>query len=337
VGSAARRRRWTGPPPLLVLATVLAFMVAPVFSRSDSVSATEGESAVRASLASGYSREAPVPVVGEAPPTLAGRTIERRDVVGLVSMNQFSTLSLPQARSDADRVTSRPAVDVVGWQEAQHFGGVFWSLRQRGWDTRRFPQGARELAVSWRRSEFAYVSSSSRLVAWGVDHRTGRYPFGNRYIVRVTLRHRPTGRLLSVINTHLPHKAEDRDHPGRWTPTSNAARARFQLERMRKEWEQAPGRWVVGTGDYNFDAVADARVRLPKAPLRALSPVALSSYAVLGVRGLQPTHPPTGRFIDYVHAARRDLRTGTVRFLGQRILAGLNSDHNALLVRLVLR
>src|SRR5690606_15422666 len=139
---------------------------------------------------------------------------------------------------------------------------------------KRFPHGAKELAVSWRRAEFEYVSASSRLVAWGVDEVTGRYPFGNRYIVRVTLRHKQTGRLLSVINTHLPHKAENRDRPGTWTETSNAARARFQLERMRHEWKTAPGRWVVGTGDYNFDARADQRVGLPRAPRKALAPVA---------------------------------------------------------------
>jgi endonuclease/exonuclease/phosphatase family metal-dependent hydrolase len=335
VGSAVRRRRWTGPPPLLVLATVLAFVVAPVFSRADPVSAQEGGGTARVSLASGAGTE--IPRIGTKPVTRAGQTIERRDEIGVVTMNQFSRLSVPQARSDAELVTSRPEADVVGWQEAQHFGAVFWGLRQRGWDTKRFPQGAKELAVSWRRSKFDYVSSSSRLVAWGVDEVTGRYPFGNRYIVRVTLRHKPTGRLLSVVNTHLPHKAEDRDRPGHWTTTSNAARARFQLVRMRREWKQAPGRWVVGTGDYNFDARADARVGLRGAPAKALSPVALSSFAVLGGGSLLPTHPPTGRYIDYVHAARKDLKDGTVKFLGQRTLTGLNSDHRPLLVRLALR
>lgn len=334
MGSAVRRR-WTGPPPLLLLATVLAFVIAPVFSRTDSVSARESGDSDQAALASDSAPQ--IPRIDAGPPTRGGQTIERRDLVGVVTMNEFSQLSVPQARADADFLTSRSGVDVIGWQEAQNFAAVFWSLRQRGWDTKRFPEGAKELAVSWRRSEFEYVSSTSRLVAWGVDSRAGRYPFGNRYIVTVTLRHKATGKLLSVINTHLPHKSEDRDHPGHWTQTSNAARARFQLERMRKEWEQAPGRWVVGTGDYNFDALADARVGLPKAPAKALAPVALSSYAVLGRQHLAPTHPPTGRYIDYVHAAKRDLEEGTLRFLGQRTFTGLNSDHNPLMVRFALR
>lgn len=336
MGSAVRRRRWAGPPPLLVLATVLAFVIAPVFSGSDSGYASDGERGPgTATLASGETRE--IPSVGTKPLTSAGQTIERRHEIGVVTMNQFNQLSIAQARADAVAVTSKSAADIVGWQEATRFGSVFGTLRDRGWATRRFPGGAKELAVSWRQSEFEYVASTSRLVAFGVDDVTGRYPFGNRYIIRVTLRHRATGRLLSVINTHLPHKSEDRDRPGHWTRTSNAARARFQLERMRREWETAPGRWVVGTGDYNFDARADARVGLPRAPAQALAPVARSSYAVLGGRNLPPTHPPTGRYIDYVHASKTSLDSGDLKFLSQRTLFGLNSDHRALLVRMVLR
>ncbi len=335
MGSAVRQRRWAGPPPLLVLATVLAFVLAPVFSGSDTTHASEGSDGVQASLASDVVQQ--IPPIGAKPPARAGQVIERRDLLGVVTMNQFRELSLDEAREDAMFVTSRTGVDVVGWQESQRFGPVFAALRQRDWATRRFPFGANELAISWRRSEFEYVSSSSRLVAYGVDQVTGRYPFGHRYIIRVTLRHRETGRLLSVLDTHLPQKIEDLDHPGRWTTTSNAARARYQLERMTREWHQAPGRWVIGTGDYNFDAVADAEVGLAKAPAKALASVATSSYAVLGDRGLLPTHPPTGRYIDYVHAANSDLRAGHIEMLDQRIFAGLNSDHRPLLVWLALR
>ena len=336
MGSAVRRRRWAGPPPLLVLATVLAFVMAPVFSGSDSGYASEGTGGGEtASLASGEIRQ--LPAVGAEPLTTAGQTIERRHEIGVVTMNEFNQLSIAQARADAVSVTSKSAADIVGWQEARGFGPVFGTLKDRGWATRRFPSGAKELAVSWRRAEFAYVGATSRLVAFGVDEVTGRYPFGNRYIIRVTLRHRATGRLLSVINTHLPHKSEDRDRPGHWTRTSNAARARFQLERMRREWETAPGRWVVGTGDYNFDARADARVGLRRAPAKALASVARAAYAVLGGGDLRPTHPPTGRYIDYVHAARSDLESGEIKFLSQRTLFGFHSDHRPLLVRMVLR
>ena len=335
MGSAVRRRGWAGPPPLLVLATVLAFVIAPVFSRSDTTHANETSGGVQASLASDVAQE--IPPIGSRPPSRAGELIERRDLVGIVTMNQFRQVTVEQALQDALYVTSRSGVDVVGWQESKSFGPVFASLRKRGWATKQFPRGAKDLAISWRRAEFEYVSSSSRLVAYGVDEVAGRYPFGHRYIIRVTLRHRETGRLLSVIDTHLPQKIEDLDHPGRWLTTSNAARARYQLERMTREWRQAPGRWVVGTGDYNFDAWSDAKVGLAKAPAKALGSVATSSYAVLGGRHLLTTHPPTQRYIDYIHAAKSDLRAGHIEFLGQRVFAGLNSDHRPLLVWLALR
>ena len=61
------------------------------------------------------------------------------------------------------------------------------------------------------------------------------------------------------------------------------------------------------------------------------------SYAHLGIQGLRPTHPPTGRIIDYVHAKRADLRDGQLDFISQRVLGNLWSDHNALLVRIELR
>jgi len=336
VGSAARRR-WTGPPPLLVLATALAFVLAPLVSGQDAGYASDPGEPPGDAQASLTAAAPVVPPVGPPPAAAPGAVIERRDLIGVATLNQYRRLSVEQAAADARRLTSLPDVDVVGWQESQRFGPVFAGLRERGWATRQFPNGARELAVSWRRDEFQYVSASSRLVAYGVDQVTGRYPFGHRYIIRVTLRHRQSGRLLSVINTHLPQKIEDLDRPGHWTTTSNAARARFQLERMTREWREAPGRWVVGTGDYNFDHRADARTRLPRAPGRALGGVAISSYAVLGAGGLRTTHPPTGRHIDYVHAARSDLRAGHLEFLGQRTLGGLNSDHRPLLVRLALR
>jgi hypothetical protein len=334
VGSAVRGR-WVGPPPLLVLATVLVFVIAPVVSRTDPGHASEGDRDTQVSLSAVSAPE--MPPLGAKPPTQKGATLERRDEIGVLTMNQYRQLSVSQALRDARSITSRSGVDVVGWQESQRFGPVFAALRGRGWGTRRFPHGARQLAVSWRRSEFKYVSATSRLVAYGVDRVSGRYPFGHRYITRVTLRHRLSGRLLSVINTHLPHKIEDRDRPGRWLKTSNAARARFQLERMRREWREAPGRWVVGTGDYNFDARADSRTRLPRGPTKALAPVATSSYAVLGGRDVLPTHPPTGRHIDYVHAAKPGLRAGHIKFLEQRTFGGLHSDHRALLVRMALR
>jgi hypothetical protein len=255
--------------------------------------------------------------------------------VGVASFNMFRKLSGAHARRDALRLTRRPGVDVVGWQEADNFVGVLHHLP--GWRTRTFPfgRGSSELAVSWRASEFRLVSAHQRQVALGVSWREGRYPFGNRMVATVTLRHRETGRLLTVVDAHLPQKIEDLARPGRWTPTINAFRARNQLHRVAETWRHAPGRWVVGTGDFNFDARADARHRPAGGPRRALGPIAVSSYMKLGVK-VPATYPENGRNIDYVWADRHAYAEGRMRFTGQWVLAGFHSDHNALLARLVL-
>ena len=189
-------------------------------------------------------------------------------------------------------------MDIVGWQEAYTSAPVFEALRKRGLATPASSRAAgQELAVSWRRSDFELVSSAVRLVARGMDGDIGRYPFRGRYVVRVTLRHRDTGLLMSVINTHLPQKIEDFDRPGRWTTTANSIRAQYQLDRMTREWKHAPGRWVVGTGDYNVDARVDARLGLPGGPLAELGDLAVPSYARLGDPG-RATHPPSDRTAD---------------------------------------
>ena len=222
-----------------------------------------------------------------------------------------------------------------GWQEADRYGAVLRALP--GWDTKTFPFGKKssELAVSWRASEFRLVSAHQRQVAYGVSSRMGRYPFGNRLVAVVTLEHRDTGRKLTVINAHLPQAIEDLDRPGRWTSTINAFRARNQLARIASIWRDAPGRWIVGTGDYNFDAVADARHRLAGAPRRALGDSAVSSYRRLG-HDVAPTFPKNGRRIDYVWADRKAYVEGRMRFTGHWVVGGLNSDHNALVAQLLL-
>ena len=335
--AAARRQRWAGPPPLLILFTVAGFLASWALSAAGNP--TPEQAPARAELAAAEASPSAAPsatVDGPPPAAEPGRKIDRRHVIGVVSFNQYRKLSVAQARADALSITGREQVDVVGWQEAYTSAPVFDSLHNRGWDTRRFPHGAKELAVSWRRSEFELVSSAARMVATGMDPAIGRYPFKNRYVIRVTLRHLETGRLLSVINTHLPQKIEDFDRPGRWTTTGNAIKAQFQLDRMTREWQHAPGRWVVGTGDYNVDARVDARLGLPRGPRAELGDLMVPSYAHLGIQGLPPTHPPTGRIIDYVHAKRADLRDGHLAFISQRVLGNLWSDHNALLVRIEL-
>ena len=126
--------------------------------------------------------------------------------------------------------------------------------------------------MSWRRADFKFVGADQRMVAKGVSDESGRYPFDDRYAIRVTLRDRDTHELISMLNTHLPQAIENLDKPGHWRPTYNSARARLQLTRMARMWDRAPGRWVVGTGDYNVDAGAEEKQPARTAGCRRCSP-----------------------------------------------------------------
>ncbi|MGB0100547.1 MAG: endonuclease/exonuclease/phosphatase family protein [Nocardioides sp.] len=341
----SRALRWAGPPRLLVLATVAAFVVVPLVdddrdppAQVTNVAAhSPGTPAPRRALGPTTVRpeERPASVLGGTAARGIAPVQPKPVRVGVASLNMFRKLTVDQARRDALTLTRRPAVDVVGWQEAQRFGSVLRSLP--GWQSRTFAfgGGTSELAVSWRAAEFRLVSARQQLVARGVSAEAGRYPFGGRLVAVVTLAHRDTGRLLTVVNTHLPQAIEDLERPGHWTETINAYRARQQLQRLAALWKGAPGRWVVGTGDFNFDAGADARNRPAGGPRRALERTAVSSYQELGT-DVAATFPAHGRRIDYVWADREAYDAGRMRFAGQWVLSGLNSDHHALVASVVL-
>jgi len=341
VGSAVRGP-WTGPPLLLIALTLLGFAIAPLVSSPGGASAREPQGQVELSSADGSGSGA---VGGRGAPGAEDRAAAEaappepktipRQVVGVATFNQFRKLTYAEALADAKALAASDAVDIIGWQEAWDSAAVFAALQPRGWTTKRFPKGAKELAVSWRRADFEFVGAEQRLVAKGVSDDSGRYPFGDRYAIRVTLRDRDTKELISVLDTHLPQAIENLNRPGRWRPTYNSARARLQLTRFARMWDKAPGRWVVGTGDYNVDARAESRTRPFGGPSKMFAGRAVSSYAVLG-EDLGPTHPVSGRQIDYVHAARKAVRQEQIVFLRQRTIPGLNSDHRPLLVTFAL-
>ena len=341
----ARRHpsRWAGPPPLLLLATVLGFLVAPLIDH-DSSDEPSARAAIVSVAATPRSIEPRIIRQPTLPSTQGGQAsngvkplrLAPLDV-GVASMNMFRQLSSAHALQDARKLTSRPGVDVVGWQEAESFGSVLHRLP--GFATKTFPYsgGNSELAISWRSSKFRLVAADQKRVAYGVSSYEGRYPFGNRLVAQVTLQDRESGRRLTVVNVHLPQKIEDFDHrPGHWTDTKNAFRARNQLQRLATIWRQAQGRWVIGTGDFNFDARADAANLPAGGPTRALRTTAVSSYDELGL-DVEPTFPENGRNIDYVWADRGDYRAGRIAFDGQWVLSGFNSDHRPLLTTLVLK
>ncbi|MFC7496755.1 MULTISPECIES: hypothetical protein [unclassified Nocardioides] len=330
---ARRHARWAGPPPLLLLATVLGVLVAPAVAEEQPSPRPAASARPTVSTVSTVS-------VAATPRSIEPQVV-RADVaplepaldIGVASMNMLRLLSPQQAGADARRLTTDPAVDVVGWQEAQHFGPVLRALP--GWRTATFERRGEisELAVSWRAEKFRLVRSKLVYGVPGVDVDQGRYPFAGRRIAVVTLEHRASGRRLTVLDAHLPMMIEDDATPGRWAATLNARHGRRHLARIAQAWRRTDNRWVVGTGDFNFDARADAR-RLPAGgPTRMLGRVAISSYRVLGA-GTPPTYPERERRIDYVWVDRAARKAGRMELLRHWVLPDFNSDHRPIVARL---
>lgn len=339
-----RPRTWAGPPKLLLLATVAGVLIGPRLA-DDPVVAAGPDAVLSSTVSSAPSPRSVEPrlvrrlELGTARGGVAGTGVAPVRLapieVGVATMNLFRQNTRAQAADDARRLLSRPGVDVVGWQEADFFAPSLRGIP--GWSTKSFRRGAgmSELAVSWRSKEFRLVSAHQRKVALGLSWREGRYPFDTRLVAVVRLEHRATGRILTVLDTHLPQKIEDPDRPGEWLATINSIRARAQLQRLAEIWGNVRGRsrWVVGTGDFNFGARADSHARTPGSPMRTLRRTAVSTYQELGT-GIGPTHPPTARNIDYVWVDRRGLRSGKVDVRDQQVLGGYQSDHRPLVARL---
>lgn len=265
------------------------------------------------------------------------------DGVGVASFNVLHDLSQRRLLADAARLTSRRDVDLVGWQETEHSKGVFARLRSRGWETRFFDErgssagaDAVEDAISWRASKFALVSSGRYLMHHGAANHVAN-PFPNRWVTRVTLRDRRSGYQLTLLNTHVNQRTESTSRPGTWNHTLNAAGARIHLAEMARMWRHVPGRYVLGTGDYNFSAVDDLRRKPAGGISRAFAGEAVSNWARLGVRNTMDTCPKVGKRIDYVFADARSLLHNWTRFESQRVLGGYASDHRPVVVRFSLR
>lgn len=260
--------------------------------------------------------------------------------LGVVTFNIHRGRSPEEILAEARRLARRPDVDVIGWQEAFTHRAAFPPLLRDGWETAYFDEGARELPVSWRAGALEYVDASQHLMHPGWPGRKRMKPA--RYVTRVTLRHRASGFLVTVLNTHLAPRTEDWDRPGHWRATTSAERAREHLARQAAMWRAVPGRYAVGTADLNMDFRSEAAVRPPGGPSRAWSNLAVANWAVLGTEQVLSTVtiPATGRddlVYDCVHASARSLANGWLEFASHEALVGYGSDHAPVLVRFALR
>jgi endonuclease/exonuclease/phosphatase family metal-dependent hydrolase len=272
-------------------------------------------------------------------PKLPGEVLT---TIGVVSYNALRHLPLERARRDWDRLTGRDDVDLIGWQESKSpaFRRLYPRYRARGWETWHWPDpdGPISLAVSWRTATFELLDVSFRRMHRGGYPRETTDPFPARWVVTAQLRHRATGRTVTLLNTHVNQHIETGE---RFERNLNAKRAKKHLATLARMWDTAPGSVVLGTGDYNFDFADDSRAKPAGGITRAFRGHATSTYQALGLDGLRPTRKT--RWIDYVFVADRSLRragagarrgSGTAQIARHRVLGGYASDHAPLLARI---
>jgi endonuclease/exonuclease/phosphatase family metal-dependent hydrolase len=275
------------------------------------------------------------------PPALQRAAVARKlrgevlDTIGVVSANAFRHLSWAGAKHDWDRLTGNPDVDLIGWQESKSpaFRSLYPRYAAAGWQTwyRPDPDGPISLAVTWRTSTFGLEGVRFVKMHDGGFPRQTTDPFPARWVVVVTLRHRASGRTVTLLNTHVNQHIET-GHG--FQHNLNARRAHQHLARLATMWGTVPGDVVVGTGDYNFDYADDSRYRPAGGTTQAFAGRALSSYQALGLDGLAPTR--NTRWIDYVFLASASVKGhgGTAQFARHRTLTGASSDHDPLLARI---
>ena len=277
------------------------------------------------------------PAAPRRAPRLRGEVL---DTIGVVSYNALRRLPYERAEHDWERLTSRPRIDLIGWQESksQAFRDLYPRYRERGWETWHYPDpgGPISLAFSWRRSTFELKDVAIRRMHRGGYPRETDAPFPARWVVQAELRHRASGRTVTLLNTHVNQTIETGQ---RFERNLNARRAKVHLRKLSRLWNAVPGDVVVGTGDYNFDYADDSEARPAGGISRRFEGEALSSYDALGLRGVTPTR--TTRWIDYVWLSTDSVRGrggvgdgGTAQFATHRSLNGFRSDHRPMLARI---
>jgi endonuclease/exonuclease/phosphatase family metal-dependent hydrolase len=262
----------------------------------------------------------------------------RRGTLGVATFNAFVGLSIDKARQDAQTLTAVEGLSLIGWQEVNVNAAAALGLAERGWDTvqpLRANGSAHELAVSWLASDFTLVSSLMARMHPDSDRTDGdNRPFPARWVLKVVLqRTGPHPDLVTVLNTHVNHRIERwQSEPGEPFDNLNAARARSHLRKLRDMIATSDSRYTLVLGDFNWDFAADQHTKHPDFLHGTVGEVAISGWESLGVAGQAPSHPYSGRRIDYVYLTR----TSPAAFLDQCVVDGFNSDHQPVAARIVL-
>ena len=268
-------------------------------------------------------------------------------VASTVRIATFNTAATSTTRQGFNDVKNLLAAgpDIVALQEMSS-----WKKREKvrirlldcetcawdGWIPVPAVQGG--LPILWRSDKFTMLGRDWIQVApetYVGPKGAGPSTMNAKYIVRVRLRDKLTGRTIWILNTHFVPTVQGPDG-GR---NSNTKRIQLYKKHMAglqgvmdKVATEEGGGLVFVTGDFNVNYRNDKVRQDPVFPYSALGAKKFrASYNKLGEPGTGTHVLSNGfdkRLIDYVHYKP----TRRVIALNQRIVTGMNSDHRPLIV-----
>lgn len=152
-----------------------------------------------------------------------------------------------------------------------------------------------------------------------------------RYITWISWTHKPSGRRVQHINSHLNAHIDDNGHPYA-LPRTEDAELHIRMIRDLAVRRADEGQVVV-SGDFNVDYEDDRRVQYSRFPYTVLEerqaagaiPGLRSGYSQLGVTNLG-THG--SRRIDYIYEWVRVPSARLMEMRNHYVVDGTRSDHN---------
>lgn len=192
-----------------------------------------------------------------------------------------------------------------------------------------------ELPIIWNREIFKLEAAHSRLAA-PASWPDGGGKLRSLRVNVVRLQVKKTGRIIRVMNNHLPAHIEEAGMPTNSKP-DRMARYVDNMENIKskiRSINEKNGNPVFVAGDFNVNYRIDKVKQAARFPYASLGSVdTVSSYKKLG-ETQQGTFRSSGRLIDYIFV--RNHRAVTLE--SQRVISdGLRSDHNALLVTVLVK
>lgn len=230
----------------------------------------------------------------------------------------------PAAQSTSQLKATIPRCAIWGLNEI----GTTWQRATlaaiRGYSVWPLVGAAAADPIVWYAPWFDVVSKDVTIVHPGQAHITEQ-----RQIVRVTFKHKATGKVFTRINTHVVHHIEAGGKPMVYHGAEIVAYAQQQA-RAKLHFamlHDAIVKWsalgpVIAGGDFNVDYHADVKAKTPWFPNAVLSPVAVPLMPAGGTDG--------NRAIDWT------LATKDVHELAQITLVQGYSDHRAVATKLSL-